>query len=704
MSEQVSDINFHGATNSVLADAVKKLFLEFRDKDGEFSYVQQIDEMISKNTTYIDVDYTDLISIDDSNKIETVFNDNVDMALIALADAIKAILTEKDPDYVQKHEDAIRARIINYPIQRSLRKINAKSIGKMTSVSGMVVRSSEIKPLASEIIYRCGVDHPIKVQLLKGMSIEPPQKCPVEKCGNRDIVVDIENSQFVDFQILRLQELPEDLPPGEMPQYVEVTIKRDLVDNARPGDRILLTGIVNIEAERVAGVSQGKTGLYRLRIDGNNIEFLGGRGIKTSRSSTREVISLEDEKLIQSLSNSADIYERLVSSFAPHILGHDIIKESILLLIVGAMERHLSDGGKIRGDINVFLVGDPGTAKSAMLKFCSRVAPRGLYTSGRGSTAAGLTAAVIRDNRSGMMMLEAGAVVLGDQGLVCIDEFDKLRPEDSSALHEVMEQQSASVAKGGIVATLNARTSILAAANPMYGKYDPYKNLTENVKLPVPLLTRFDLIFVVRDIPSKEHDLKVAQHIISLHASHATISRSLIEPNLLTKYLAYAKTSDPQLTTEAEQLLTDFYLKMRHVDSPDMMTVTPRQLEGLVRLSTARARLLLKPRVDIEDAERAIFLMQYMLEQIGIDSDTGKLDMGILQGMPRKDSTKLQIFMQILKDLEGQPKSPVDEKILIEELVKSTKFNDEQAREYIAKMHTGGYIYESRPGYYGISR
>ena len=226
---------------------------------------------------------------------------------------------------------------------------------------------------------------------------------------------------------------------------------------------------------------------------------------KFLRSTEREEVSPEEEKIIKSLTQNSGIYQRLIDSFAPHIEGHSLIKEAILLLIVGSTQRHLQDGSKIRGDINVFLVGDPGTAKSEMLKFCARIAPRGLYTSGRGSTAAGLTAAVVRD-KTGIMMLEAGAVVLGDQGLVCIDEFDKMKPEDRSALHEVMEQQSASIAKGGIVATLNARTSILAAANPMYGKYDPFKNITENVNLPIPLLTRFDLIFVVRDIPSKERD------------------------------------------------------------------------------------------------------------------------------------------------------------------------------------------------------
>ncbi len=334
-----------------------------------------------------------------------------------------------------------------------------------------------------------------------------------------------------------------------------------------------------------------------------------------------------------------------------------------------------------------------------MLKFCARIAPRGLYTSGRGSTAAGLTAAVVRD-KTGIMMLEAGAVVLGDQGLVCIDEFDKMKPEDRSALHEVMEQQSASIAKGGIVATLNARTSILAAANPMYGKYDPFKNITENVNLPIPLLTRFDLIFVVRDIPSKERDRNIAKHIIELHTPEGTENRSLIDVDILTKYLAYAKRFNPTLTKEAEDIIINYYLKMRNVDSEEMITVTPRQLEGLVRLATARARLLMKDQVEEEDAQRAIDLMQSMLQDAGVDVNTGKVDLGVLQGKPRSEVSKMQLFMDVLKSLEGDNKISVEEKTFVDELVKSGKFTEEEARNYIRRMLREASIYESKPGHY----
>ena len=686
-------------TKSALSDKVKEFLTQFKDATGSFSYVEQIDQMMSKHSKYIVVDYNDLVLFP---VIESHFNENPDQILDAFSRAIKEILKERFPDYAEKIKHDIRARIANFPVQRSLRQINSEIISKMTSVSGMVVRSSEVKPLAKEVTYKCLDKHISKFTLLDGMSLNASVKCQTPNCKHTSLAIIPEASRFIDFQILRLQELPEDLPPGQLPHYVNVSIKQDLVDYARPGDRIVLTGIVRIEQERIAGVSKSESALYRLRMDGNNVEFVGGKGIKSSRRTEREEISPDEEKLVKSLAKNPDIYDRLIASFAPHIRGHSLFKEAILLLIVGSTQRVLTDGTKIRGDINVFLVGDPGTAKSEMLKFCARIAPRGLYTSGRGSTAAGLTAAVVKD-ASGIFMLEAGAVVLGDQGLVCIDEFDKMRPEDRSALHEVMEQQSASIAKGGIVATLNARTSILAAANPMFGKYDIFKNIYENVNLPIPLLTRFDLVFIVRDIPSQEKDRKIAQHIISQHGFSGTDTTSLIDIDILTKYLSYAKRGEPDLTKEAENLIMEFYLKMRNIsgeDKENMITITPRQLEGLIRLATARARLLLKNQVEGEDADRAIYLFNEMLKNSGTDVNTGKVDIGVLQGRPKSEVSKLQMFMEILRSLEGEPKSSVPEQDFVDELVKSDKFSEEEARNYIRRMIRDASIYESKPGHY----
>ena len=683
-------------TPSALSDYVKDFLIQFKDKSGSYRYVEDIDKMMASKSRYINVDYNDLVT---HPEIESKFNEDPDEILEAFGRAIKEILNERFPKYAKKIEHEIRARIANYPVQRSLRQINAEIIGKMTSVSGMVLRASEVKPLAKELVFFCPVGHRTDVILEKGLTITTPVQCSNEKCTHRELALEPQSSRFIDVQFVRLQELPEDLPPGQLPHYLDITVKQDLVDDARPGDRVALTGIVRIEQEKMTGVSKNNSPLYRLRLDGNNVEFLGGKASKTSRRIQREQISPEEEKTIKSLSKSPDVYDRIIDSFAPHITGHRIIKEAILLLMAGSTQRELQDGSKIRGDINIFLVGDPGTAKSEMLKFCARIAPRGLYTSGRGSTAAGLTAAVVRDV-NGIFMLEAGATVLGDQGLVCIDEFDKMKDEDRSALHEVMEQQTASIAKGGIVATLNARTSILAAANPMYGKYDPFKNITENVNLPIPLLTRFDLIFVVRDKPSKERDEKIAKHIINLHTPQGIDNRSLVDSDTLTKYVSYAKRVDPILTKEAEDKILAYYLKMRNVESEEMITVTPRQLEGLIRLATARARLLLKTKVEEEDAQRAIELLQNMFEDAGIDVNTGKVDLGVLQGRPRSEVSKMQLFMDVLKGLEGEPKKSVPEELLYEELVKTEKFTDDEARNIVRKMTRESSIYESKPGHY----
>jgi replicative DNA helicase Mcm len=581
-------------------------------------------------------------------------------------------------------------------VQKGLREINADLINKLVSISGMVVRSSEVKPLAKKVAYKCTNCNTVTEAQLKGLVMKKPIKCPA--CSEKELEMDPESSLFIDFQMVRLQELPEDLPAGQLPHYIEVTVMSDLVDQCRPGDRIILTGIIRIEQEQLA--PQAKTSLFRLRMEGNNIEYLGGRaGSKDTRYVERIMISTEDERQIRTIASKPDAYEKLIASFAPHIYGHEPIKEAILLLIVGSVTKRLEDGSTRRGDINVLLVGDPGTAKSEMLKFTAKIAPRGLYTSGRGSTAAGLTAAVIRD-KSGIMMLEAGAVVLGDQGIVCIDEFDKIKPEDRSALHEVMEQQTCSVAKGGIVATLNARTSILSASNPIYGKYDPYKNITENVNLPVPLLTRFDLIFIVRDSPDKEKDNLVASHILEIHRDTEQAARPAIDIDLFSKYLSYAKQIEPALTPEAIDIVRSYYMDMRRIESEGMITVTPRQLEALIRLASARSRLLLKDMVDAEDAQRAIYLVDQMMRTAGVDVNTGKTDFGVLYGKPQSVVSKEKTFMELFGGLTGAENNDVEDKVLVGELVKTGKFSDEEARKYIQKFNREGQIFERRPGFW----
>ena len=681
-------------TTAALANDLEKFLKAFKDRDSNYKYFDRINNMMASGVQSLIVDYIDLDSY--NPLLAKEITHKPDEYLEAFNEAVLSVLREIHPDYEQEIREKIRVRIGNYTVQKGLREINADLINKLVSISGMVVRSSEVKPLAKKVAYKCTNCNTVTEAQLKGLVMKKPLKC--HACSEKELEMDPESSVFIDFQMVRLQELPEDLPAGQLPHYIEVTVMSDLVDQCRPGDRIILTGIIRIEQEQLA--PQAKTSLFRLRMEGNNIEYLGGRaGSKDTRYVERIMISTEDERQIRIIASKPDAYEKLIASFAPHIYGHEPIKEAILLLIVGSVTKRLEDGSTRRGDINVLLVGDPGTAKSEMLKFTAKIAPRGLYTSGRGSTAAGLTAAVIRD-KSGIMMLEAGAVVLGDQGIVCIDEFDKIKPEDRSALHEVMEQQTCSVAKGGIVATLNARTSILSAANPIYGKYDPYKNITENVNLPVPLLTRFDLIFIVRDSPDKEKDNLVASHILEIHRDTEKAARPAIDIDLFSKYLSYAKQIEPALTPEAIDIVRSYYMDMRRIESEGMITVTPRQLEGLIRLASARARLLLKDVVDAEDAQRAIYLVDQMMRTAGVDVNTGKTDLGVLYGKPQSVVSKEKTFMELFRGLTGAENNDVEDKALVDELVKTGKFSDEEARKYIQKFNREGQIFERRPGFW----
>jgi replicative DNA helicase Mcm len=682
-------------TSAALVNDLEKFLRAFKDREGNYKYFDRINHLMASNSISLVVDYIDFDSY--NPELAKQITHNPDEMFEAFNEAVFYILNEIHPDYAHEIHDNIKVRMGNYTVQKGLREINAEVIDKLIGVSGMVVRSSEVKPLAKKIGYRCLNCNAINETRQKGLALKKPLKCI--NCSEKELEMDPENSIFNDFQMVRLQELPEDLPAGQLPHYVEVTVMGDLVDRCRPGDRVMLTGIIRIEQEQIS--PQIKTSLFRLRMEGNNIEYLGGliSNNKDSRTIERIAINAEEEKQILAIAGKPDAYDKLIASFAPHIYGHEVIKEAILLLIVGSVTKKLEDGSTRRGDINVLLVGDPGTAKSEMLKFAAKIAPRGLYTSGRGSTAAGLTAAVIRD-KSGIMMLEAGAVVLGDQGLVCIDEFDKIKAEDRSALHEVMEQQTCSVAKGGIVATLNARTSILSAANPTYGKYDPFKNITENVNLPIPLLTRFDLIYVIRDTAEKEKDNRIARHILEIHQYAEHAAQPAISIDLFSKYLSFSKQIEPNLTTDAIDIIRNYYMKMRNVDSEGMITVTPRQLEALVRLSTARARLLLRDRVESEDAERAIYLVQRMLETAGVDVNTGKVDFGVIHGKPHSEVSKLKMFMEIFNALSGQDRNDVEEKNFVNELSRTGKFTEDEAMTFIKKAMQNGQIYERKSGFY----
>ncbi|MDA4118315.1 MAG: minichromosome maintenance protein MCM [Thaumarchaeota archaeon] len=676
---------------AVLTRGLSELFEEFlrsyEDKDGERKYQVLLAQLAASGRKSIIIDYEDMIHYN-TDLAESLLKDP-DKALREFKLATFEVLSTENPVYAGEVKQDLIVRIRGVTDRVPLRKVDTSHLDKMIAFAGMVIRTSELRPLLVDAAFVCPNGHTTKL-LQEGPSIKKPLKC--ESCDEtRNLELYQKESAFIDSQILRVQELPEELPPGQLPRFFDVDVEGDIVNTARPGDRAIMTGIVRAEQDFTLGQPRSRS--FRSKIDSNYIEVVG-------KEPSQIHITKEDEAIIKSIATGPDAYLKLIKSIAPAILGLDAVKEAVLLLLVGGPMTLLPDGTKLRGDINVFLVGDPGVAKSEMLKFAAQVAPRGLFASGRGSTAAGLSAAVIREKNT--LMLEAGVVVLADQGIACIDEFDKMKAEDRSALHEQMEQGTVTIAKGGIYATLNARTAILAATNPILGKYNPYQNLIDNINLPIPLLTRFDLIFVLRDTPVPGQDEKLATHILDVHRKRAYVEMPPIQFDLLKKYIAYAKNISPVLTMEAENRIKEYYLQLRKNVTEGSIGATPRTLESLIRLASARARLLLRDQVTEEDALAATALMNKMVEDVLTDTGTGtKGDFGILLGQPAGVRGKLTVVMDTLRALEGPDKKPVEAKILKQELLRTNKFaNEDEIDKSIQKIVRDGIIFESKPGFY----
>ena len=668
-----------------LSEQFEDFLKSVSDKAGNPVYRGKISQLISSEGKSLVVDFGDLLRYNSDLANRVLLEPDSSLASFRIA-AFETMRSE-NALYADRVKRELTVRLRGLTDLVPLRKVDTSYIDRMLAVSGMVVRTSELRPLMTEAAWACPSGH-LTYQEQDDLALKRPPKC--ELCGEaRNFELDKRHSRFIDFQVVRVQELPEELPPGQLPQFFDVNVEGDAVNTARPGDRVVLTGVLRAVPDLSMG--QVKTRLFRSQIDCNHVEVKG-------KEPDQVLVSKEDEELIRKIASSPDAYDRLVNSVAPVILGHQPEKEAILLLLAGGSATVLPDGTKLRGDINALFVGDPGTGKSEMLKFASQVAPRGLYASGRGTTAAGLSAAVIREKN--VLMLEAGVVVLADLGIAAIDEFEKMKPEDRTALHEMMEQQTVTIAKGGIFATLNARTAILAACNPVLGRYNPFQNLIENIgTLPIPLLTRFDIIFVFRDQPSPADDERLANHILSVHARRSYTTPPPIEFSLLKKYLTFVKRVSPTLTKGAMDRIREFYLELRKASTTeDSIPPTPRTLEALIRISTARARVLLRDEVTEEDALAAIALMNRMVEDILTDATTKKTDFGIQLGKPAGETKNLRAALEILKGLEGTEKKPVERKTFKEELVRA-KFSDDDAEKMIRTMFREGMVYESKPGF-----
>ncbi|MEM0262662.1 MAG: minichromosome maintenance protein MCM, partial [Nitrososphaerota archaeon] len=587
-----------------------------------------------------------------------------------------------------------RVRIYNLPEILLIRDIRTIHLKKLIAIDGLVVRASAVKPILKTAVFKCRVCGTEQTIPQESQKLVLPEACNSFKCRGKKQKFDIveEKSEYYDYQLIGVQEKPEDLPPGQLPRSIDVGLKGDLVDRARPGDRVIIVGILYAIQERTMETPLRTSKLY---LEAISIET-------ASKEPEALQITPEEEKMFKEMAKSPDIHQKLIDSIAPSIYGLEHIKKAIMLLLFGGRTKQFPDGVKVRGDIHVLLVGDPGTGKSQLLRYAAQIAPRGVYTSGRGSTAAGLTAAVVKD-KGGNMILEAGALVLADMGVCCIDEIDKMRPEDRVAIHEAMAQQTISIAKGGIVATLNARTSILAAANPELGRYNPYEPFTVNVNLPITILSRFDLIFVLRDEPIPEQDQKIAAHILNLQSKSTVPVEPPIKPEVLKKYIAYSKRIQPELTPRAAKLVENFYLQMRSMyQQTSTITITARQLESLIRLSEARARAALREYVTEEDVLDVIDLMKRSLAEVGIDVETGKPDIDvILTGKPKSIRDKFTLVLKTIGEM--QEKKGYVEDSELREALKECGLTEQEIRMLLNRLLSDGKIFTPKPGVYRLT-
>ncbi|MEK6907526.1 MAG: minichromosome maintenance protein MCM [Nanoarchaeota archaeon] len=649
-----------------------------------YSYVNQLHHLSSRGINVLKIDFSELAKFDP---------ELADTLLDEPEETIRAAELAVDSFDIQIKN--FRVRFYNLPRDQFVfvRDIRSSHLNKFITIEGIVRQSSDVRPQVTSAKFECPSCGNTITILQLDSRFKEPSRCSCGRRGHFRLI----SKDLVDAQRLVLEEIPESLQGGEQPKRLSVFLREDLVEpkmekKTTPGSKVIVYGTVKEVPILLRTGAQSIR--YDLMMEANNIESI-------ERSFGEVELDDLDEKEIRKLSQDPKIFEKLTKSMAPSIYGHEKVKEALVLQLLGGVRKFKDDGTTTRGDIHILLVGDPGAGKSQMLTFISKIAPKARLVSGKGSTGAGLTASVVKDEFLRGWALEAGALVLANGGIAVIDELDKMNPEDRDALHEALEQQRISISKANIQATLRAETTVLAAANPKLGRFDPYTPIASQIDLPATLINRFDLIFPIRDLPSRDLDEKIAGHVLAIQQRPEEIKQE-ISSELLKKFISYAKQKiTPKLTDEAILEIKNFYVGLRNSgqkgeDEIRPIPISARQLEALVRLSEASARTKLSDKVTKDDAKRAIELLKHCLMQVGFDYETGQIDIDrITTGVPASQRSRIVSVREIIKKLENKVGKIIPIADIINEAAEQN-INEAQVEEVIEQLKREAEIFEPR--------
>jgi replicative DNA helicase Mcm len=645
------------------------------------TYKKQVGESIRRGKKVVYVNFEDLSS--NSPILAEALIGNPEEVIQILETALEETGLIKSP--------RIRFKDLPETQKVRIRTIRAQHLNQLIYFEGLVRQASEVRPQVVNAKFECPSCGTVISVLQIEKKFREPTRCSCGRKGQFRLI----SKTMVDAQRLVIEESPESLTGGEQPRRMNVFLKEDLVEpmmeeKTTPGSKVKVLGV--LKEVPVPLPSGSISTRFDLAIEANNLIPL---------ESTYEDldISEEDERQIIELSEDPEIFKKLRESIAPSIWGYNEIKESLVLQMFSGVRKISSDGTVSRGDIHLFLIGDPGVAKSLTLKFISEIAPKGRYVVGRAASGAGITATVVRDEFLRGWSLEAGAMVLANKGIVCIDEIEKMDAHDRSAMHESLEQQTVTISKANIQASLQAQTSVLAAGNPKFGRFEPTQPINQQIDLPPALINRFDLIFILRDLPNKSQDDAIATHVLNLHQKKD--KKSEIERDLFRKYVAYAKQKfEPRLTEEAVDEIKEFYVKMRNASTTGeqgSVSISARQLQGLVRLAEAHAKSRLSLVVEKQDSQVAIRLTKYYLMQVGYDPETKTFDIDrFTTRISSSQRSKIILLKETVKRLEEKFGKMVPVEKLREEL---KDFSDTEFEEKIEQLKKSGDLFQPKQGF-----